>query len=206
MPKVDLLNIEGKKVGNIELSDDIFAVEVNEDVMHEVVVNYLANQRQGTQSTKTRSEVRGGGKKPWKQKGTGRARQGSIRAPQWIKGGIALGPKPRSYKYTLNKKVKRLALKSALTTKVLENKLIVLDALELEEIKTKTMAGILANLNVEKALVVLPENNVNVQASTRNIPNIKTALVNTINTYDILKYDMFVVTKAAVEKIEEVYA
>ena len=206
MPKVDLLNIEGKKVGNIELSDDIFAVEVNEDVMHEVVLNYLANQRQGTQSTKTRSEVRGGGKKPWKQKGTGRARQGSIRAPQWIKGGIALGPKPRSYKYTLNKKVKRLALKSALTTKVLENKLIVLDALELEEIKTKTMAGILANLKVEKALVVLPENNLNVQASTRNIPNVKTALVNTINTYDILKYDMFVVTKAAVEKIEEVYA
>jgi large subunit ribosomal protein L4 len=206
MPKVDLLNIEGKKVGNIELSDDIFAVEVNEDVMHEVVLNYLANQRQGTQSTKTRSEVRGGGKKPWKQKGTGRARQGSIRAPQWIKGGIALGPKPRSYKYTLNKKVKRLALKSALTSKVLENKLIVVDALELEEIKTKTMAGILANLNVEKALVVLPENNLNVQASTRNIPNVKTALVNTINTYDILKYDMFVVTKAAVEKIEEVYA
>ncbi len=206
MPKVDLLNIEGKKVGNIELSDDIFAVEVNEDVMHEVVLNYLANQRQGTQSTKTRSEVRGGGKKPWKQKGTGRARQGSIRAPQWIKGGIALGPKPRSYKYTLNKKVKRLALKSALTTKVLENKLIVLDALELEEIKTKTMAGILAKLNVEKALVVLPENNLNVQASTKNIPNVKTALVNTINTYDILKYDMFVVTKAAVEKIEEVYA
>ena len=206
MPKVDLLNIEGKKVGDIELSDAIFAVEVNEDVMHEVVLNYLANQRQGTQSTKTRSEVRGGGKKPWKQKGTGRARQGSIRAPQWIKGGIALGPKPRSYKYTLNKKVKRLALKSALTSKVLENKLIVVDALELEEIKTKTMAGILANLNVEKALVVLPENNLNVQASTRNIPNVKTALVNTINTYDILKYDMFVVTKAAVEKIEEVYA
>ena len=174
--------------------------------MHEVVLNYLANQRQGTQSTKTRSEVRGGGKKPWKQKGTGRARQGSIRAPQWIKGGIALGPKPRSYKYTLNKKVKRLALKSALTSKVLENKLIVLDALELEEIKTKTMAGILANLKVEKALVVLPENNLNVQASTKNIPNVKTALVNTINTYDILKYDMFVVTKAAVEKIEEVYA
>ncbi len=206
MPKVDLLNVEGKKVGDIELSNDIFAVEVNEDVMHEVVLNYLANQRQGTQSTKTRSEVRGGGKKPWKQKGTGRARQGSIRAPQWIKGGIALGPKPRSYKYTLNKKVKRLALKSALTTKVLENKLIVLDALELEEIKTKTMAGILAKLNVEKALVVLPETNLNVQASTRNIPNVKTALVNTINTYDILKYDMFVVTKAAVEKIEEVYA
>ena len=206
MPKVDLLNIEGKKVDSIELSDDIFAVEVNEDVMHEVVVNYLANQRQGTQSTKTRSEVRGGGKKPWKQKGTGRARQGSIRAPQWIKGGIALGPKPRSYKYTLNRKVKRLALKSALTTKVLENKIIVLDSLEMEEIKTKTMVNILANLNVEKALVVLPESNVNVQASARNIPNVKTALVNTINTYDILKYDTFVVTKAAVEKIEEVYA
>ena len=206
MPKVDLLNIEGKKVDSIELSDDIFAVEVNEDVMHEVVVNYLANQRQGTQSTKTRSEVRGGGKKPWKQKGTGRARQGSIRAPQWIKGGIALGPKPRSYKYTLNRKVKRLALKSALTTKVLENKIIVLDSLEMEEIKTKTMVNILANLNVEKALVVLPESNINVQASARNIPNVKTALVNTINTYDILKYDTFVVTKAAVEKIEEVYA
>jgi large subunit ribosomal protein L4 len=206
MPKVDLLNIEGKKVGDIELADSIFAVEVNEAVMHEVVVNYLANQRQGTQSTKTRSEVRGCGKKPWKQKGTGRARQGSIRAPQWIKGGIALGPKPRSYKYTLNRKVKRLALKSALTTKVLENKIIVLDSLEMEEIKTKTMANILTKLNVEKALVVLPESNLNVQASVRNIPNVKAALVNTINTYDILKYDTFVVTKAAVEKIEEVYA
>lgn len=206
MPKVDLLNIEGKKVGDIELSDDIFAVEVNEDVMHEVVVNYLANQRQGTQSTKTRSEVTGGGKKPWKQKGTGRARQGSIRAPQWIKGGIALGPKPRSYKYTLNKKVKRLALKSALSSKVLENKLIVLDSLNFDEIKTKNMSKVLSNLNVTKALVVLKESNLNVQASARNIPNVKTALVNTINTYDILKYDAFVVTKDAVAKIEEVYA
>ena len=206
MPKVDLLNVEGKKVGDIELSDDIFAVEVNEDVMHEVVVNYLANQRQGTQSTKTRSEVTGGGKKPWKQKGTGRARQGSIRAPQWIKGGIALGPKPRSYKYTLNKKVKRLALKSALSSKVLENKLIVLDSLNFDEIKTKNMSKVLSNLNVTKALVVLPESNLNVQASAKNIPNIKTALVNTINTYDILKYDTFVVTKDAVAKIEEVYA
>ena len=206
MPKVDLLNIEGKKVGDIELSDDIFAVEVNEDVMHEVVVNYLANQRQGTQSTKTRSEVTGGGKKPWKQKGTGRARQGSIRAPQWIKGGIALGPKPRSYKYTLNKKVRRLALKSALSSKVLENKLIVLDSLNFDEIKTKNMSKVLSNLNVTKALVVLPESNLNVQASARNIPNVKTALVNTINTYDILKYDAFVVTKDAVAKIEEVYA
>ena len=206
MPKVDLLNIEGKKVGDIELSDDIFAVEVNEDVMHEVVVNYLANQRQGTQSTKTRSEVTGGGKKPWKQKGTGRARQGSIRAPQWIKGGIALGPKPRSYKYTLNKKVKRLALKSALSSKVLENKLIVLDSLNFDEIKTKNMSKVLSNLNVTKALVVLKESNLNVQASARNIPNVKRALVNTINTYDILKYDAFVVTKDAVAKIEEVYA
>ncbi len=206
MPKVDLLNIEGKKVGDIELSDDIFAVEVNEDVMHEVVVNYLANQRQGTQSTKTRSEVRGGGKKPWKQKGTGRARQGSIRAPQWIKGGIALGPKPRSYKYTLNKKVRRLALKSALSSKVLENKIIVLDSLNFDEIKTKNMVNVLSNLKVEKALVVLADSNLNVQASARNIPNIKTALVNTMNTYDLLKYDTFVVTKDAVEKIEEVYA
>ena len=206
MPKVDLLNVEGKKVGDIELSDDIFAVEVNEDVMHEVVVNYLANQRQGTQSTKTRSEVSGGGKKPWKQKGTGRARQGSIRAPQWIKGGIALGPKPRTYKYTLNKKVRRLALKSALSSKVLENKLIVLDSLNFDEIKTKNMSKVLSNLNVTKALVVLPESNLNVQASARNIPNVKTALVNTINTYDILKYDAFVVTKDAVAKIEEVYA
>ncbi len=206
MPKVDLLNKEGKKVGNIELSDEIFNVEVNEDVMHEVVLNYLANQRQGTQSTKTRSEVSGGGKKPWKQKGTGRARQGSIRATQWIKGGIALGPKPRSYKYTLNRKVKRLALKSALTTKVLEKKLVVLDSLDFEEIKTKNMAQVLENIKVENALVVLADKNLNVQASTRNIPNVKTALVNTINTYDILKYDSFVVTKEAVEKIEEVYA
>ncbi len=206
MPKVDLLNMEGKKVGNVELLDDIFAAEVNEDVLHEVVVNYLANQRQGTQSTKTRSEVRGGGRKPWKQKGTGRARQGSIRAPQWIKGGIALGPKPRSYKYTLNKKVRRLALKSALTTKVLENKIIVLDELNFDEIKTKNMAKVLENIKVEKALVVLAESNLNVQASARNIKNIKTALVNTINTYDILKYDSFVVTKDAVKKIEEVYA
>ena len=194
MPKVDLLNKEGKKVGDIELADSIFAVEVNEDVMHEVVLNYLANQRQGTQSTKTRTEVTGGGKK------------GSIRAPQLIKGGIALGPKPRSYRYTLNKKVRRLALKSALTTKVQENKLVVLDSLNFDEIKTKNMAKVLENLNVNKALVVLADKNLNVQASARNIPNIKTALVNTINTYDILKYDMFVVTKDAVAKIEEVYA
>ena len=206
MPKVDLLNMEGKKVGTIELADSIFAVEVNETVMHDVVVNYLANQRQGTQSTKTRSEVSGGGKKPWKQKGTGRARQGSIRAPQWIKGGIALGPKPRSYKYTLNKKVKRLALKSALTTKVQENNIIVLDSLNFDEIKTKNMAKVLENIKVEKALVVLAEKNSNVQLSTRNIPNVKAALVNTMNTYDLLKYQTLVITKEAVEKIEEVYA
>ncbi len=206
MPKVDLLNMEGKKVGDIELAENIFAVEVNEDVMHEVVVNYLANQRQGTQSTKTRSEVRGGGRKPWKQKGTGRARQGSIRAPQWIKGGIALGPKPRSYKYTVNKKVRRLALKSALSSKVQENQIIVLDELKLDEIKTKAMAKVLENLKAEKALIVILDKDVNVQASARNIPNVKTAAVNTINTYDLLKYDTLIVTKEAVEKIEEVYA
>lgn len=206
MPKVNLLNMEGKKVGDIELADSIFAVDINESVMHDVVVNYLANQRQGTASTKTRSEVRGGGKKPWKQKGTGRARQGSIRAPQWIKGGIALGPKPRSFKYTLNKKVKRLALKSALTSKVQDNNIVVLDKLNFDEIKTKNMAKVLENINVSKALVVISDKNINVEASARNIPNIKTALVNTINTYDILKYDTLVVTKDAVAKIEEVYA
>ena len=206
MPIVDVLNMEGKKVGTVELAENIFAVEVNEYAMHDVVVNYLANQRQGTQSTKTRSEVSGGGKKPWKQKGTGRARQGSIRAPQWIKGGIALGPKPRSYKYTLNKKVKRLALKSALTTKVQENNIIVLDTLNFDEIKTKNMAKVLENIKVEKALVVLAERNSNVQLSTRNIPNVKAALVNTINTYDLLRYETLVITKDAVEKIEEVYA
>ena len=206
MPKVDLLNMEGKKVGSIELSENVFGVEVNEYVMHDVVVNYLANQRQGTQSTKTRSEVSGGGKKPWKQKGTGRARQGSIRAPQWIKGGIALGPKPRSYKYTLNKKVKRLALKSALTTKLQENAIIVLDELNFDEIKTKSMANVLSAIKAEKALVVISEKNLNVQLSARNIANCKTATVNTINTYDIIKYPTLVLTKAAVEKIEEVYA
>ena len=206
MPKVDLLNMEGKKVGNIELSEEIFGVEVNEYVMHDVVVNYLANQRQGTQSTKTRSEVSGGGKKPWKQKGTGRARQGSIRAPQWIKGGIALGPKPRSYTYRLNKKVRRLALKSALTTKVQENAIIVLDSLDFNEIKTKNMAKVLEAIKAEKALVVIAEKDVNVQISLRNIADCKGATVNTINTYDILKYPTLVVTKAAVEKIEEVYA
>ena len=206
MPKVDLLNMEGKKVGSIELSAEVFGVEVNESVMHDVVVNYLANQRQGTQSTKTRSEVSGGGKKPWKQKGTGRARQGSIRAPQWIHGGIALGPKPRTYTYRLNKKVRRLALKSALTTKVNENAIIVLDELNFDEIKTKNMVKVLEAIKAEKALVVLAEKNINVQFSARNLEDCKTATVNTINTYDLLKYPTLVVTKAAVEKLEEVYA
>ncbi len=206
MPKVDLLNMEGKKVGDIELLDSIFGVEVNEYAMHDVVLNYLANQRQGTQSTKTRSEVSGGGKKPWKQKGTGRARQGSIRAPQWIHGGIALGPKPRSYKYTLNKKVRRLALLSALTNKVQENNIVVLDELNFDEIKTKNMANVLNNVKAENALVVIEDRNTNVQFSARNIENVKTSVVNTINTYDVLKYEKLVITKAAVKKLEEVYA
>lgn len=207
MPKVELLNMEGKKVGDIELADSIFAVEVNESVMHDVVLNYLANQRQGTASTKTRSEVRGGGKKPWKQKGTGRARQGSIRAPQWIKGGIALGPKPRSYKYTVNKKEKRLAIRSILSSKVLENELVVVDTLNLNEIKTKEMVKVLANLKVEgKSLIVLPEKNENIQKSARNIEGVKTSLVNTINVYDLLKYRNLVITLDTVKKLEEVYA
>ncbi len=206
MPKVDLLNMEGKKVGNIELSEEVFGVEVNQYAMHDVVKNYLANQRQGTQSTKTRSEVSGGGKKPWKQKGTGRARQGSIRAPQWIHGGIALGPKPRSYTYRINKKVRQLALKSALTTKVQENAIIVLDSLEFDEIKTKNMTKVLEAIKAERALVVIAEKNLNVQFSARNIADCKTATVNTINTYDVLKYPTLVVTKDAVKKLEEVYA
>lgn len=207
MPKVDVYNVEGSKVGDITLSEQIFGIEPNEDVVHDVVVNFLANQRQGTQSTKTRAEVRGGGAKPWKQKGTGRARQGSIRAPHWKNGGIALGPKPRSYKYTLNKKVKRLALKSVFSSKVLENELVVLDAFNFNEIKTKTMIKTLENLKVEtKALIVIPENDVNVQKSASNIPGVKVCLVNTINVYDMLKFRKIIVTKQAVEKIEEVYA
>ena len=206
MLKVDVLNMEGKKVGDIELNESVFGVEVNDIVVHTALVNYLANQRQGTQSTKTRAEVRGGGRKPWKQKGTGRARQGSIRAPQWIKGGIALGPKPRSYKYAIPKKMRQLALKSVLTSKVKEGKLVVVDKLELNEIKTKNMVNVLNNLKVNKALVMLNEKNLNVQASTRNIENVKTTLVNTMNIYDLLKYDNLVLTQDAVKKIEEVYA
>ena len=206
MPKVGLYNVQGEQVGSIQLKDEIFGVEVNQVVLHQVVVNQLANLRQGTQSTKTRGEVRGGGIKPWKQKGTGRARQGSIRAPQWIKGGIALGPKPRSYKYSLPKKVKRLAMKSALSSKVLDNSVLVLEDLKLDEIKTKVMVELLNRLEIDsKALIVLPEKNLEIQKSARNIPGIKTILVNTLNVYDILKYDKFIITKEAVAKVEEVY-
>ena len=207
MPKVDLYNMEGKVVGDIELSENVFGVEVNEDVLYLAVESYLANQRQGTQSTKTRSEVSGGGIKPWKQKGTGRARQGSIRAPQWIKGGIALGPKPRTYKIKLTKKVKRLALKSALSSKVNDNNIVVVDEINFSEIKTKNMVNVLNNLKLHtNALIVLAEKNENVVRSANNIPNVKTAYVNTINVYDILKYNKFIVTKEAAAKIEEVYA
>lgn len=207
MPKVDVYNMKGQKVGDINLSDDIFAVEVNAVAMHSAVVNTLANARQGTQSTKTKHEVRGGGKKPWRQKGTGRARQGSIRSAQWVGGGIVLGPKPRSYSYTLPKKVKRLALKSALTSKVLDNNIIVLDDLKLEAIKTKEMVNVLNNLKVDSsALIVLPNVDEKVVLSARNIESVKTTTFNSINTYDILKYNKFIVTKDAVAKIEEVYA
>ena len=206
MPKVDVYDIAGKKVDTVELKDEIFGIEPNEAVVHSVLVNYLANQRQGTQSTKTRAEVSGGGRKPWRQKGTGRARQGSIRAPQWMKGGIALGPKPRSYQYAIPKKMRKLALKSVLTSKVEEKELIVVDKLELKEIKTKEMVKVLNNLNTKKALIVLSEKNLNVQASARNIENVKTTLVNTINVFDLLKYDNLVVTEDAIKKLEEVYA
>ena len=207
MPKIDVYNMEGKKVSDVELNDNVFGIEPNEAVVHSVLVNYLANQRQGTQSTKTRSEVSGGGRKPWRQKGTGRARQGSIRAPHWVKGGIALGPRPRSYKYTVNKKEKRLAIRSVLSSKVLENNLVVLDKAEMKEIKTQAMVKTLANLKVEgKTLILLPEKNENVQKSARNIKNVKTTLVNTINVYDLLKYNKLVVTLDAVKKLEEVYA
>lgn len=207
MPKIDVYDINGKKVKEVELKEEIFGIEPNEAVVHNVLVNFLANQRQGTQSTKTRSEVAGGGRKPWRQKGTGRARQGSIRAPQWIKGGIALGPKPRSYKYTVNKQEKRLAIKSVLSSKVLENELVVVDELPLKEIKTKEMVKVLSNLKVDgKALVMLPEKNEKVQKSARNIEGVKTTLVGTINVYDLLKYNKLVVTLDTIKKLEEVYA
>ena len=207
MPKVDVYDIKGKKVSDVELNENVFGIEPNENIVHEVLINYWANQRQGTQSTKTRAEVRGGGRKPWRQKGTGRARQGSIRAPQWIKGGIALGPKPRSYSYTLNKKEKRLAIKSILSSKVLEKELTVVDKLELKEIKTKSMVKAFADLKLTgKTLVVLPEKNLNVQASTNNIEGAKTILVNEINVYDLLKYTNLVLPLDTVKKLEEVYA
>ena len=207
MPKVDVYDIKGKKVSEIELNEEVFGIEPNEELVQAAVVNYLANQRQGTQSTKTRAEVRGGGRKPWRQKGTGRARQGSIRAPQWIKGGIALGPKPRSYRYTINKKERRLAIKSVLSSKVLENQLTVVDQISFDEIKTKNMVAALNNLKVEgKALIMLSERNENVQKSARNIEGVKTTLVNTINVYDLLKYNKLVVTVDTVKKLEEVYA
>ena len=207
MPKVDVYNVEGKKVKELELNENVFGIEPNENIVHSAVVNYLANQRQGTQNTKTRAEVSGGGRKPWRQKGTGRARQGSIRAPQWIKGGIALGPRPRSYVYKINKKERRLAIRSVWSSKVMNNELVVLDNLELKEIKTANMVKTLENLKVtEKALVLLPENNLNVQMSARNIEGVKTLTVNTINVYDLVKYSKVIVTENAVKKLEEVYA
>lgn len=206
MPKVDVYDIKGKKVSDIELADSVFGIEPNENIVHAVLVNYLANQRQGTQSTKTRAEVRGGGKKPWRQKGTGRARQGSIRAPQWIKGGIALGPKPRSYKYTVNKKEKRLAIKSVLSSKVIEKELTVVDKLELKEIKTKSMVKALTALKVEgKTLIIVPEKNTNVVMSARNIEGVKTITANNINVFDLLKYNNLILPVDTVKKLEEVY-
>ena len=207
MPKVDVYDIKGKKVSDIELAESVFGIEPNENIVHAVLVNYLANQRQGTQSTKTRAEVRGGGKKPWRQKGTGRARQGSIRAPQWIKGGIALGPKPRSYKYTVNKKERRLAIKSILSSKVLEKELTVVDKLELKEIKTKSMVKALEALKVEgKTLIILPEGNKNVIMSARNIEGVKAIKANNINVFDLLKYNNLILPVDTVKKLEEVYA
>lgn len=207
MPQVTVFDMTGKSVGEMTLSDAIFGIEPNTSVMHAAVVNYLANQRQGTQSTLTRSEVSGGGRKPWRQKGTGRARQGSTRAPQWTHGGIALGPKPRDYSYELPKKVKRLALKSAFSAKVADNNLIVVDNIAVEGYKTKAVAEMLSNLGADKkALIVMPEVDAKLIKSAANIPGVKTALVNTINVYDILNCDKFIVAKSALEKIEEVYA
>ena len=207
MPKVDVYNMQGKKVSDVELNEAVFGIEPNETIVHSVLVNYLANQRQGTQSTKTRAEVRGGGKKPWRQKGTGRARQGSIRAPQWIKGGIALGPKPRSYSYRINKKEKQLAIRSLLSAKVLDNELTVVDKLEVEEAKTKVMVKALTDLKVEgKALIILADRNDNVLRSSRNIEGVKTIELNTINVFDLLNCNKLVLPLDTVKKLEEVYA
>ena len=207
MAKFDVLDMNGKKVSTVELSDAVFGITPNEKVMHAAVVNFLANQRQGTQSTKTRSEVSGGGRKPWRQKGTGRARQGSIRSPQWTHGGIALGPKPRTYTYSLNKKLRRLALLSALSAKAAAGEIIVIDDLNMGEIKTKTFAGFLKSVEAEgKSLVVTPESRVNVVKSAANIPGVRTTIASTLNVYDILNADKFIIDKAAVAKLEEVYA
>lgn len=206
MASVKLYNMEGKEVGSLELNDKVFGVEVNEHVMHLAVVSQLANKRQGTQSAKTRAEVSGGGRKPWKQKGTGHARQGSTRAPQWKGGGVVFAPKPRDYSMKMNKKEKALAIKSALTSRVAEEKIYVLDAISFDEIKTKKMVSVLDSLKVKKALVVLDKKDENVILSARNIPDVRTTLSNGINVYDILKYDTLVITKDAVAQIEEVYA
>ena len=206
MANVSVYNMEGKEVGTIELNDAVFGVEVNEHLVHMAVVNQLANNRQGTQSAKTRSEVSGGGRKPWRQKGTGHARQGSTRSPQWTGGGVVFAPKPRDYSFKMNKKEKRIALLSALSSKVADNKIVVLDAFNLDEVKTKKFAEVMSNLKVDKALVVIEGENKNVVLSGRNIPSVKVTATNEINTYDVLKYTTLVVTKAAVEKLEEVYA
>ena len=206
MANVSVYNIEGKEVGTIDLNDAVFGVEVNEHLVHMAVVSQLANKRQGTQKAKTRSEVSGGGRKPWRQKGTGHARQGSIRAPQWTGGGVVFAPVPRDYSFKMNKKEKRAALKSALTSRVEENKFIVVDEMKFDEIKTKKFQTVLNNLNVNKALVVLEEGDKNAEISAKNIPDVKTARVNTINVYDILKYNTVIATKAVVAAIEEVYA
>ena len=206
MANVSVYNIDGKEVGSSELNDAVFGVEVNEHLVHMAVVNQLANNRQGTQSAKTRSEVSGGGRKPWRQKGTGHARQGSTRSPQWTGGGVVFAPKPRDYSFKMNKKEKRIALLSALSSKVADNKIVVLDAFNLDEVKTKKFAEVMSNLKVDKALVVIEGENKNVVLSGRNIPTVKVSATNEINTYDVLKYETLVVTKAAVEKLEEVYA
>ena len=206
MANVSVYNIEGKEVGTIDLSDAVFGVKVNEHLVHMAVVSQLANKRQGTQKAKTRSEVSGGGRKPWRQKGTGHARQGSTRSPQWTGGGVVFAPKPRDYSFKMNKKEKRIALLSALSSKVADNKIVVLDAFNLDEVKTKKFAEVMSNLKVDKALVVIEGENKNVVLSGRNIPTVKVSATNEINTYDVLKYETLVVTKAAVEKLEEVYA
>lgn len=206
MPKVNVYNMLGEQVEELELSENVFGIDINHDAIHAVVKSHLANRRQGTQSAKTRSEVRGGGRKPWRQKGTGRARQGSIRSPQWTGGGVVFAPKPRDYTIKVPKKVRRLAMKSALSSKVLTNNIIVLDELKLEQPKTKEMVNILSNIKAKKkALIVLEEKDVNVIKSARNIPNVETSSVNTLNVYDILKYDSFIITKDAVKKVEEVF-